>query len=567
MANMFYDSLSANNYFVYVARTVPFDGNGVEEPGDSLNDTFLELNERMIFGKHITDDDTRIMIKNKSWTPGQVYPIYDDLNDNLDDQNFYVVTRDGDEVSVFKCIDNDNDAVSLVKPIRSETSPNDNFYRTSDNYVWKLMYTVSGNSFDKFATSKYFPIEVDADIANNAIAGGIECVRVEVAGAGYDNFIEGSISQINIGGNPRKMYIQGESGELASPTGYYTNSAIYITSGNAQGQLRSITSYGVENNRRFITVDASFSPAIAATDTFEISPNVIVTGDGTGFQGRAVINETSGTIERVEIIDRGTGYTQATATIVANTAGFDTNAFSAGSARPIISPIGGHGSDPQKELYGHLVGVSVDFAGNELPTANNDYRSFGIMKDPTFKDAQIQLNTSVGLNENDVIIQSNTNATGTITDIDVANNVITLGTVTGVFNATDTISVGNTEFTVSSILDNNDTFDQRLVLDTSLTFGAGFQKDETIIQQNTNASAVVHQYDSGTIRVINVQGNFLVSTTSVIVGQTSGTRAVINTITQPDMIKGSGEAMFVQNIEPITRADGRTERTKIIIGF
>lgn len=567
MANMFYDSLSANNYFLYVARTVPFDDNGVEQPGDSLNDTFLELNERMIFGKHITDDDTRIMIKNKEWTPGQVYPIYDDLNDNLDNQNFYVVTRDGDELSVFKCIDNDNDAVSLVKPIKSETSPTDDFYRTSDNYVWKLMYSVSGNSFDKFGTSKYFPVEVDSQIVSNAISGGIECVRVENPGAGYANFIEGSVSQINIGGNPRKMYIQGDSADLESPTDYYTNSAIYITSGTAQGQLRSITSYGIENNRKFITIDASFSPAISAGDTFEISPNIIVTGDGTGFKGRAIINETSGIIERVEIVDRGSGYTQATAVVVANTASFSPTTFSAGSARPIISPIGGHGSDPQKELYGHLVGISVDFAGNELPTANNDYRSFGIMKDPTFKDAQIQLNTSVGLSENDVVVQRNTNARGVISDIDVSNNVITMSTVTGIFNQTDIIDVGNTEFTVSAIVDNNDTFDQRLVLDTSLTFGAGFQKDETIIQQNTNATAVVHQYDSGVVKAINVQGNFLVSTTSVLIGQTSGTRAVINTITQPDMIKGSGEAMFVQNIEPITRADGRTERTKIIIGF
>lgn len=566
---MFYDSVVANTYYMFAARTVPFEGSSVETPGDSLNDTYLELNERMIFGKHITSNDIRYMIERREWETGTVYPIYDHEDDDLASKRFYVVTLDGDEYSVFKCIDNDNDSVSLVKPIRSETSPGDDFYRTSDNYVWKLMYTVPESSFEKFATSKYFPLEVDTQIANNAIAGGIECVRVENAGSGYRNFVEGTVSQINISGNPRKFYVQSDTDTLATATNYYTNSAIYITSGSAQGQLRSITEYGIENNRKYVIVDSSFSPAISAGDGFEISPNIIVTGDGTGFQGRGIVNETSGSIERVEIINRGTGYTQGVGTVVANTASFDANTFNASTVRPIISPIGGHGSNQQKELFARNVGISVDFIGDDFPTANNDFRTFGILKDPSFRRAELTLDSVNELSSGDIIIQANTGAQGTISSIDVGNTSILLSNTQGVFNTTDILDVANTSnaYSISTIDYNNDTFDQRLTLNVTMTFLSGFQRDERVVQQNTNASGIVHEYAAGVLKLTDVQGNFAVSTTSVIVGQTSSARAVINSITQPDMIKGTGEAMYIQNIEPIIRADDRTERTKIIIGF
>lgn len=567
LANTFFDSVKTDNYFVFAARTLPWANGTPEVPGNSIDDTFLSINEEMIFGKYITNDDVRIMIEKKDWEEGVVYPIYDHQDDDLPTKKFYVVTRDGDEYSIFKCIDNNNNSVSLIKPIKSETSPSDDFYRTSDNYVWKLMYTITDEIYDKFATSKYVPLEADVEISNNAIAGGIECIAIDSTGGGYENYLSGTISQINVGGNTRKLYIQSATDTLSTLANYYTDSAFYITSGNGQGQLKSIIEYGIEGNNRYVILDSSFSPSVSSGDEFEISPNITIVGDGSGFQGRAIVDETTKRLERVDIINRGTGYTQAVATVVSNTAAFDANTYSAAAVRPIISPKGGHGFDAQQELFGRYIGMSVDFIQDTLPAGNNDFRRFGIIKEPTFRRADITVSSVSGLANGDIIVQANTGATGTIQDIDFGNTALILTDVQGVFDTGNTVSSGNTSFTVSTIEKNNDLFDQRTTLDVTVTFGVAFQKDEIVIQQNTNASAVVQDYTAGVLKLINVQGNFSISGVSSVDGQTSGTRAVINNITQPDMIKGTADTIYIENIEAITRAADRTERTKIIIGF
>lgn len=571
LANTFYNSVLSDNYYVYVSKTTPFEGDEdtIPQPENSFKGTVLDVNEQMIFGKKITENDVRFMIERKQWDVNEVYTSYDHQQENIEDTNFYVVTQDGDEYSVFKCIDNNNGEVSLIKPIRSETSPADDFYRTSDNYVWKLMYTIEDNVYDKFSTSSFVPIEEDPQIANNAIPGGIESVKVENSGAGYKNYISGTVSQISIGGNPRKLYIQGDSDTLSTTSNYYTDSAFYVTFGNAQGQLKSITEYGIEGNNKYVILDSSFTPQIEAGDQFEISPNIIVSGDGTGFKGRAIIDEETDSIERVEIVDRGTDYTQAIAEIASNTASFSSDQFTKASVRPIISPKGGHGSDSQVELFARYVGISLDFVEDNLPAANNDFYSFGIIKDPVFREAELILNDATDLSNNDIIIQANTQATGTISVVDQLTNTVTLENVQGVFNDQDDITSNssNTVYTVANITKNNETFDQRTSIDFTVTFGNGFEKDEVVTQESTNASAIVHQIDGNTVKLINVQGNFAISNVSTLNGTKSNTRAVINNINEPDMIKGSADTFYIQNVQPITRTSDRTERTKIIIGF
>lgn len=571
LANTFYDSVLSDNYYVYVSKTLPFEGVQVTtpEPENSIKGTLLDVDEEMIFGKYISSNDFRIMIERKEWDVGQVYPIYDHTDANLEDKNFYVVTQDGDSYSVFKCIDNNNESLSLIKPILSETSPSDDFYRTSDNYVWKLMYTIQDSLYDKFATSNYIPLEVNSDISNNAIPGGIESVKIEDSGFGYKNYISGVVSQINIGGNTQKLYIQGSDDVLSAIPGYYTDSAFYVTFGNAQGQLKSIIDYGIEGNNRYIVLDSSFSPNIQAGDEFDISPNIIVTGDGSGFKGRAIIDEQSDSIERIEIVDRGTGYTQAKAEIASNTTPFSVGEFGAGNVIPIISPPGGHGSNPQKELFGRYIGVSVDFVEDNVPAANNDFYSFGIIKDPVFRKAELVLDQTADLANGDILTQQTTLAQGAVQSIDGLNNQIVLENVQGVFDDQNSITSNssNTVYSVTNIVQNNDVFDQRTNINVTVTFGSGFIKDEVVSQSSTGATAVVHEYSNNVLSLVDVQGNFVISNVSTVNGSESNTRAVINNITQPDMIKGSSEAFYIQNVEPITRTSSTTERAKVIIGF
>lgn len=69
----------------------------------------------------------------------------------LEDANFYVVT---DDYNVYKCLDNNNNARSAVKPTGTQLEP----IKTSDGYVWKFMYNIPINLRNKFYTDEYIPV-------------------------------------------------------------------------------------------------------------------------------------------------------------------------------------------------------------------------------------------------------------------------------------------------------------------------------------------------------------------------------------------------------------------------
>ena len=69
----------------------------------------------------------------------------------LEDCLFYVMTED---YNVYKCLDNNNGAQSINKPLGTSVNP----IVTSDGYVWKYMYTVPINLRTKFLSDDYIPV-------------------------------------------------------------------------------------------------------------------------------------------------------------------------------------------------------------------------------------------------------------------------------------------------------------------------------------------------------------------------------------------------------------------------
>ena len=104
--------------------------------------------------------------------------------------------------------------------------------------------------------------------------------------------------------------------------------------------------------------------------------NVTVTGDGTGFLGNVVLNSNSNTIQSITVTNPGSGYRFANVVISGN--GSNANAIA------IISPVGGHGSNPVKELFADTLMFysTINNEKNQGISINNDYRQFGIIKDP-----------------------------------------------------------------------------------------------------------------------------------------------------------------------------------------
>ena len=95
----------------------------------------------------------------------------------LEDARFYVMT---DEYNVYKCLDNNNGAESVNKPIGTQVYP----ISLADGYVWKYMYNVPIALRTKFLTDAYMPV-LTALTQQFYSAGGIENVNIENTGSNY----------------------------------------------------------------------------------------------------------------------------------------------------------------------------------------------------------------------------------------------------------------------------------------------------------------------------------------------------------------------------------------------
>ena len=99
----------------------------------------------------------------------------------IEDAAFYVVT---DEYNVYKCLDNNNGALSKIKPSGTQLSP----IKTTDGYIWKFMYNIPINLRNKFYTDEYIPV-VSA-LTNHFYSNGtIDNVYITNRGEGYSSAI------------------------------------------------------------------------------------------------------------------------------------------------------------------------------------------------------------------------------------------------------------------------------------------------------------------------------------------------------------------------------------------
>ena len=100
---------------------------------------------------------------------------------------------------------------------------------------------------------------------------------------------------------------------------------------------------------------------------------VAVTGDGT--LANVSVDVVSGVISDINILNGGNNYTTATITIDDP---LQQDIGSAANLQAVISPQYGNGFDPQRELGGSDLMISVEFEGDvggELPVQNEDRKS------------------------------------------------------------------------------------------------------------------------------------------------------------------------------------------------
>jgi hypothetical protein len=625
--------------------------NAVPDANDTIQSTQINLYRDLIQGKRISNTDFNMVINKNTWHSGDVYDMYEHDVELLD-KVFYVSVSEGSFIHVYKCLDNNLGNPSTAQPTFSHISgANTLFYRTSDGYAWKYMYSFSSADDVSFSTSKYIPVIANNTVSDTAVAGVIDVVKVEGAGRKYDNYISGAfaVPDIRVGGNAS---IYGISSDGKNSNSFYSGCIIYLTTGTGSGQYRTVVDYVSNTTGKYITLQSPFDTTPENGTTYDITPEVKITGTGretTVARARALVNATaSNSIYRVEMFDRGAGYTYyAIANVVANVAvGVQSNA----ELKVIFSPSGGHGFWPQDELLANKLELSLKFSNTESDTilANNGFRQLGILKDPLFANVSLSLANSVGaFSPGETVYKVSPSLIATNATINTTSNAITialdpynnniqegdqlfidnvtgfqLATVNSVVNST-TIQLTTNGFfdsTAATVYFANPTaygtcyFTNGVAIQLANVYGI-FATDDLVIGTNSGAKMSVTdvqrsgiskgfntfiglQKYSGTVESGSFDENETVTTThgatallhSVVVSNTETAMYVSNqigiinsgdTITGansaasflvsarygPEIEFNSGEVIFIENIDRVTRSANTSETLQIIFDF
>lgn len=234
---------------------------------------------------------------------------------------------------------------------------------------------------------------------------------------------------------------------------------------------------------------------------------ISVTGSGVGANVTANVNA-NGNIQSITLEARGSGYLRhnTRVTII----GSGANA----AIRTILSPYGGHGFNPARELGANSVMISVrvgevDSTEGGAITANNDFRQIGVLMRPHRYGESVAVATA---------------------------------------NANIAIRM------VSQIL---------------LTSGSSYLNDELVYQGSNVAystfSANVSDVFTNAVETTHMRGKVIPG--QLLIGNTSGISRTVVASSNPDLEEETGDLIYTENRVPVTRSPGQAEWIKVVLSF
>jgi hypothetical protein len=361
-----------------------------------------EFQRRVIFGNKVTQSDIRYMFDINAWNSGTIYDAYDDRED-ISALNMYVTVLDGTinegSYKVYKCLGNNGGTASTAAP---STSDVDAVYeiQSDDGYIWKYMFSVPPAEYITYATTTSLPYYADSTVVSAAVESVSDIIitrtKNQLFGANTGAYNLGnltikSIVQVDSVSNRWEIELQTESSN-STPThepNAYTNMYIRTEAGALYDIDASDSPSGADETTKnfFVSITSVGTPDLSVQQAAFIVPKVEVSASGgTRALAYGELNA-SGTLIDVKIDTKGTHYKYATATLKLPPALQDQSATT--ELRAIMSPRGGHGSDPISELYMSKLAVITNFftsSLNNIPDSNT-YTRVGLVKNPVFADA------------------------------------------------------------------------------------------------------------------------------------------------------------------------------------
>ena len=518
LARSFHRDIKNNNdYFHFaVGRTEPWsDDTAPEVPID--NDSYISTFRRsMMFTQRIDSADVCLLARRENWTSGTVYDEYDDAltstnqsnsgASNLADAKFFIMTTD---FKVYKCISNNSNGASTVEPSSTGTS----VFELSDKYNWKFMFQISASDQTKFLDADYIPVRKLTGNPTHDVTGEIDSITVDSGGSGYTT--------------APTVVISGDGDGLATGTASISGGAVSSVTINTSGSgfsfaFVSFTGGGGSGATGTVNLgDADSLPALQSAvegaavsgtldrvtitapgkDYAQGDVQISVTGDGSGAEASAYVNSATGALTEIRVTNPGSGYSYADI-VITNTSAPGTGA----TARAVISPQGGHGSNAVRELFAHNLGLTVSFSDNDNRDLilGNDFRQIGLIKNIT--------------TPGDVVYTTNT------------------ATACHIVN----VASGQTSnYAADDIITTDDGGKFRVI-----------QIDET----NRNI------YMTAEIPLITNSSTLTNSTQSI-------SSLSINSYTAPEVKNSSGEIIYLDNRSPVIRSADQVEQVKALIRF
>lgn len=249
----------------------------------------------------------------------------------LQNSNFYVVT---DDYNIYKCIDNNNNSLSTVKPTDTSIDP----FQLNDGYIWKFLCNVPVALRNKFLTETQVP--VSTSIRNQFYSSGeIKVVNVTSTGNNY------TTARLVVQGDG---YLEADPyyivrGSITVPGYNYTTATLSVpdpVSGVASWTSNTSVNIGQKLKYDFNVYDVVRPGRLGTTGPVHTS-GIIANGTAglkyighsiTGNVGITSGNITSitldGSIKSVDITNVGSGYLSAPPVTFIGGNGSNANAYS-----------------------------------------------------------------------------------------------------------------------------------------------------------------------------------------------------------------------------------------------
>ena len=221
----FESDLGSNPLYIFYGRSISWD-NSNDSPTKPSNaiQTDIDARRDMLAAKKIRIADTKVAFRKIVWKHNTVYDQYDTgIDQTLPGNNNFYVIQDNPTVinygAVYKCLDNNNGAISLYKPYKY-INPQIKPQILPDGYKWKYLFSIPGSDLSKFNTNQspsddFLPITLDTSYKTPS--GTIDRIDINSPGFGYKPSVESNGKYYGVYDSPIvPLFFEGDGQEVDS---------------------------------------------------------------------------------------------------------------------------------------------------------------------------------------------------------------------------------------------------------------------------------------------------------------------------------------------------------------